>query len=80
MKKSKLSYQEAQELSLKVKWKVSLCTHQGKECWCRIIEPLKDIKDKDDTEIYIVSSGCISKIHAEHIVKLHNTHLENNTL
>lgn len=66
-----LTYKEAQEKSLKVKWKISYCP-QGEECWCRVIEPEVEIKDKDGNKIYIIGSGEVSKIHAEHIVNIHN--------
>lgn len=71
-----LKYKEAQELSLKVKWKTTHC-QSGKSCWCRIIEPELELKDDDDNEIYIASSGCVPTIYAEHIVKLHNDSLNN---
>ncbi len=70
-----MTYKEAQELSMKVEWKTSTC-NQGSECWCRIIEPKEEIKDKDGNEIYIAGSGCISESYAEHIVKLHNHSLK----
>ena len=73
-----MDYKEAQELSLKVRWKTELC-HTGEECWCRVITtetPLvyedRGVKD----EIYIAPSGSIMKDHAEHIVELHNLSLK----
>ena len=72
---SLLTYKEAQELSLKVEWKVGKCL-QGKRCWCRPIHLKKRIEDENGHEIYIISSGCISTVHAEHIVKLHNASLK----
>jgi len=69
-----LTYQEAQEKSLNVKWKTTCCP-QGEVCWCRVIEPEEKIFDKDGEEIYIAGSGCVPKIYAERIVELHNKHL-----
>jgi hypothetical protein len=68
-------YQEAQELSLKVEWKTTLCL-EGEKCWCRIIEPLEPIFYDEDETLYIAGSGCIPTIYAEHIVKLHNQSLK----
>ena len=72
--RSFLSYEEATALSLKTKWKVTPC-NSGEECWCRLIVPETEIEDKDGNEIYIAGSGCIPKVYAEHIVKLHNESL-----
>lgn len=69
-----MNYQDAMKHSLTVRWKTSLCS-QGEICWCRMIEPEHKITDKDGEEIYIAPSGSIDKIHAEHIVKLHNESL-----
>jgi hypothetical protein len=72
---SNLTYKEAQELSLKVRWKAAPC-FAGEECWCRVIVPEEPIIDKDGNEIEIVSAASISKIHAEHIVEQHNLNLD----
>lgn len=79
MTKSNLTYKEAQELSMKVEWKTSTCI-SGEQCWCRIIEPKEEIKDSEGNEIDIVGSGCISTIHAEYIVKLHNESLNKSSI
>ncbi len=71
-----LTYNEAIAYSLTVNWKTSLCG-QGEKCWCRIIEPVEEIKDKDGEEIYIAASGCIPTVYAEYVVKLHNESLAN---
>ena len=71
---SQLTYQEAQEKSLTVRWKTEMCP-QKEACWCRLIVPEEPISDKDGNEIYIAGSGCIQKEHAEHIVKIHNESL-----
>jgi len=78
-RRSLLTFDEATDLSLKVKWKTILC-NSGEECWCRIITPEIDIEDKDGNEIYIAGSGAIPKIYAEHIVKLHNDFITYNNL
>lgn len=70
-----MTYEEAQEESLKVEWKVSNCT-EGEKCWCRIIEPKKSIIYNDIEEYYIVGSGCIPQKEAEHLVELHNKNLK----
>lgn len=70
-----MTYNEALAKSRTVKWKVSIC-HSGEECWCRVIEPIDRIEDKDGNEIYIVSSGSINEIHAEHIVRIHNENID----
>lgn len=72
--KNNLTFEEATELSMKTKWKISMCG-SGETCWCRMIEPEIAIVDKDDNEICIANSGCIAKDHAEYIVKLHNDSL-----
>ena len=69
-----MTYEEAQKESLKVKWKASPC-HQGGECWCRIIEPIEPILYDRDEEYYIVGSGSIPILEAEHLVELHNRSL-----
>lgn len=73
--KSNLSYAEAHALSLTVEWEVRTCD-EGEKCWCRIISPREKIIDENDDEIYIIPSGCIPAIHAEHIVELHNKSLD----
>ena len=66
-----MTFQEATQKSLRVKWKVALC-NQGEKCWCRMIVPEEPIEDKDGNEIIIASSGDVRKEYAEHIVRLHN--------
>lgn len=70
-----MTYKEAQEKALSVRWKTSIC-FSGEECWCKVIEPEEPIKDNHGEDIYIVPSGSISKEYAEHIVKLHNNSLK----
>ena len=72
--RSLLSYEEATALCLKTKWEVMPC-NSGEDCWCRLIVPETEIVDKDGNEIYIAGSGCVPKVYAEHIVKLHNESL-----
>lgn len=58
-----------------MKWKSTLC-EQGEECWCRIIEPAEPILHSDtQKEYYVVGSGSIPKLEAEHLVELHNKSL-----
>lgn len=73
---NQLSFDEATAYSLTVPWKVSLCP-QGESCWCRIIEPVEEIKDMDNNDIYIAASGCIPTVYAQYLVNLHNQHLAN---
>lgn len=75
---SELTYDEATEHCLNVRWKVTPCD-SGEECWCRLIVPEYEIIDKDGNDIYIVGSGCMEKIYAEHIVKLHNMSIDSIT-
>lgn len=72
-----MDYQEAINYSLTVKWKTTPCS-SGEKCWCRIIEPEKEIRDKDDNSIYICNSGCVPTEYAEHIVKIHNAFVDKN--
>jgi hypothetical protein len=74
-----MNYKEAQEHSLHVEWKTTTC-NAGNVCWCRIIEPVEEIKDDDGNEIYIAGSGCVPKEYAEHIVLLHNKSLKNRSV
>ena len=37
-----MTYEEAQEISLQVKWKTNTC-NQGEQCWCRTIVPVVPI-------------------------------------
>jgi len=69
-----MTYEEAQQKALTVEWKASPC-HQGEECWCRIIEPVEPILYDEDEEYYIVASGSIPKLEAEHLVELQNKSL-----
>lgn len=73
---SNMTYDEALTYSLTIPWRVSLC-NQGESCWCRIIEPVTEIKDKDGEQVYIAASGCIPTVYAEYLVNLHNQHLAN---
>jgi len=70
-----MTYKEAQEHSLTVKWKTATC-NQGEQCWCRAILPEEEILDKDENEIIIAHDACLSKELAEYIVKLHNDNLK----
>ena len=70
-----MKYEEAQQKALTIKWKTTPC-HQGEECWCRIIEPTEPILYDDNEEYYIVGSGSIPKLEAEHLVQLHNKNIK----
>ena len=70
-----MDYKQAVDYSLKVEWKTTPCS-KGENCWCRVIEPKKEIKDDNGNEIYIAGSGCVPKKYAEHIVELHNKSLK----
>ena len=69
-----MNYKEAIKHSITVPWKTATC-NSGVKCWCRMIIPVQPIKDDDGEEIYIAGSGAINKIHAEHIVRIHNESL-----
>lgn len=69
-----MTYQEAIEKSLTVKWEIGICS-QGEECWCRTIKPVDPIlfqDGEDHQEYYVARSGEMNKETAEHFVKLHN--------
>jgi hypothetical protein len=75
-----MTYEEAQELSLIVKWKTATCS-QGEECWCRAIVPVVPISYAEDEmnvgqEYTIVRPGEIHKELAEYFVSLHNFNLD----
>lgn len=70
-----MEHREALEYCNTIKWKLSTCT-QGEECWCRIVEPVEEVKDSEGNEIYIIGSGSVMKESAEHIVKVHNLYIE----
>lgn len=74
-----MTYQEAREKALTVKWKVGTC-HEGEKCWCRTIEAAEPILFEDGntlSEYYIIGSGEAHKETVEHLVKIHNQHLGN---
>jgi len=66
-----MDYLEAQNKALATKWKVGTCS-SGEACWCRTIFPVDKITDDNGEEIFIAGQGEISKVFAEHIVKIHN--------
>ena len=69
-----MTYQEAIEKSLTVKWEIGTC-QQGEQCWCRTIKPVEPILFEDgdtEEEYYVVRSGELNKETVEHLVKLHN--------
>lgn len=65
-----MTYEEALKFALTVPWKSSSCGEPN--CWCEVIEPETQIVDETGEEIYIVKAGRINKIHAHHIVEIHN--------
>ncbi len=72
-----MTYQEAIDKSLTVKWETGMCS-QGEVCWCRTVKPVDPIlfQDGEDLqEYYVVRSGEMNKETAEHFVKLHNEKL-----
>lgn len=74
MNKTKLTYEEANQLILTVPWKTKLCI-QGESCWCRMIVAEDEIVDEEDNNVHIAGPGSVTKEHAEHIVKVHNESL-----
>lgn len=76
------TYEQAQEYSFTVKWKVETC-FSGENCWCRVVVPEKPITFKEqerehEEEFQIISDGSINKETAEYIVKIHNERIEEN--
>lgn len=47
-----MDYKEAEKHYLTVKQKTKGCADTG--CWCMMIEPEKELRDKDNNEIYAV--------------------------
>jgi hypothetical protein len=76
-----MTYEEAQEMSLQVKWKTSTCS-QGEECWCRTIVPVEPILYSEyqmidtEQEYTIVRPGELNQELAEHFVRLHNNWID----
>jgi hypothetical protein len=75
-----MTYEEAQEISLQVKWKTDTCI-QGEECWCRTIVPIVPISFLEDDwnvaqDYTIVRPGELNKDLAEHFVRLHNNYID----
>lgn len=75
-----VTYEQAQELSLTVKWKTSTCS-QGEECWCRVIVPVETISYREDDwnvaqDYTIVRPGELNQDLAEHFVRLHNNYID----
>lgn len=58
-----------------IRWKTEVC-NQGEQCWCRLIVPETPQKDNEGVEMYIVPSGTLPKVNAEHIVMCHNLILD----
>lgn len=73
-----MTYQEAINKSLTVKWEISTCG-QGEQCWCRAIKPVEPIvfEDGDSTqEFYVVGPGELQSEIANHLVIVHNDYIE----
>ena len=73
-----MNYEEANKHALAVRWKTEECG--TKDCWCRMIVPESPVifeHNGTDDEIYVVGAGAISKDYAEHVVKIHNQHVDN---
>ena len=56
-------------------WEVESC-HVGDDCWCRLIVPKEECFFDEATEAWVIPSGSLDTDTAEHIVELHNNHLE----
>lgn len=76
MSEEEIKYKERISKILGVEWKTQPCSQSGEECWCRIIIPKEPILDEHGDEEYIIGSGSINKIYAEHLVHLHNESLK----
>jgi hypothetical protein len=74
-----MTYDEAEEKALNMKWVMDTCS-QGEECWCRIIKPVEPVKYNNARhgetdwleEYWIVRPGELNKEVAERIVEDHN--------
>lgn len=77
-----MTYEEAQQKLLTVRWKTKECTQS--DCWCSAVVPEEDIvynngiEGEVDDYVYIAGAGALTKELAEHIVKIHNESLERN--
>lgn len=72
-----MNYEEATKHAMTVRWKTAECGTP--DCWCRMIlteEPVIYEHNGSEDEIYIIGSGAVPKDYAEHIVKLHNQHVD----
>jgi len=79
MTKLQKESREAEKKLLATKWKTKVCI-SGKQCWCRMIYPVKKIEYSEGEIMNVVGAGSISKNVAEYIVRLHNDSLQSNTL
>jgi hypothetical protein len=75
-----MTYEEAEEISLRVKWKTATCG-EGEQCWCRKIVPevpilFKKTETSDEDEFIIVGPAEMPKELAEHFVRLHNNWID----
>ena len=70
-----MTYKEAQELAMKVRWKTEEC-FSGSDCWCELIVPETDIIDDDGNKICIIPTASVLKNVAKYIVELHNKNIE----
>ena len=70
-----MTYDEAEEKALNMKWKVGTCS-QGEECWCRTILPVEEVimtgEGVNDTSYMIVGPAEMYAKVAHRIVYDHN--------
>lgn len=80
-----MNYEQAQDQSFLVPWKVAEC-FSGTNCWCRIIVPVEPIyytvpytvpgsSENNKREFGIVDAGSIDQKTAEYFCSLHNERL-----
>ena len=73
-----MTYEEAEQKSLTVRWKSTTC-HVGEECWCRMIVPeepiLYDHYSRNE-EFYIIGDAAINESVATYLINLHNNSLK----
>lgn len=68
-----MNYQQAIEYSKTVEWKTVECP--TKDCLDLMINSIEPIKDDEGNEIHI-TSGCINRSLALHVVELQNTYVK----
>ena len=74
-----MDYKQALSEALTKKWLSCQCP-TGEQCWCKVVRLEEPIKcEEDETLDYICPAAALQDLHADHIVKLHNSFLLENS-